>query len=248
MHSVQYALALAQPLHLRADLVRRTVDKQLAKNAGRPIVGGNHHAAAGVRRAAAATERIQLQRGETRVRQEPLDGPLVERDRVLEAAAAGMGGRREEGRIRGVAAIDRGMGQAGKDRELVAVLLDDFEIGGELVVAARLPWKQVFGVQTQRRVDAYHAAGRRARCFRAEPPWHHPVEKRQRQCDSRATQERSPRHSMASHVHLIHLFKKSSLCTTAWTSERRPYFCSRVRATICSTTSRSPYSSPFPVA
>ena len=59
-----------------------------------------------------------------------------------------MGGRREEGRIRGVAAIDRGMGQAGKDRELVAVLLDDFEIGGELVVAARLLWKQVFGVQT----------------------------------------------------------------------------------------------------
>ena len=59
-----------------------------------------------------------------------------------------MGGRREEGRIRGVAAIDFGVGQAGKDREVAAELPDDFEIGGELVVAARLLGKQVFGVQT----------------------------------------------------------------------------------------------------
>ena len=50
------------------------------------------------------------------------------------------------------------------------ILLDDFEIGGELVVAARLLWKQVFGVQTQRRVDAYHAAGRRARSLPRRTP------------------------------------------------------------------------------
>ena len=148
MHSVQYALALAQPLHLRADLVRRTVDKQLAKNAGRPIVGGNHHAAAGVRRAAAPRNEFNCNEvkrvsGKSRSMAH-WSSEIV----FLKLLPLGWGAA-----VRKDASAAWPPSTAGWDRpEKIVnssrILLDDFEIGGELVVAARLLWKQVFGVQT----------------------------------------------------------------------------------------------------
>ena len=84
---------------------------------------------------------------------------LIERDGVAEAAAARMRRRGEEAVVRRVPAIDVRMRDAAEDGEVVAVLLEHFEIGRERVVAARSAFgKELVRQQAEVVADAEHPA------------------------------------------------------------------------------------------
>ena len=81
----------------------------------------------------------ERERGEPREVADPLGDVLVERDRVAEPAAAGVRRGGEEAVVGRVPAVDVGVRDAAEDGEVVAVLLEQLQVGRGLVVAAGLP-------------------------------------------------------------------------------------------------------------
>jgi len=67
----------------------------------------------------------------------------------------------EKGDIGGVAAIDIGMGDAAHDREVVAVVLEEFEVRGEVVIFTGIFREERLVEQAQVVADAEEAVGMR---------------------------------------------------------------------------------------
>ena len=84
---------------------------------------------------------------------------LVERDRVLETRQAREPRRGQPAHLRrmAVGAGLIGMRQPGEQREVIAKVLEDFEIGGQRVIRPGFPGEQERRVQAQRRANADHA-------------------------------------------------------------------------------------------
>jgi hypothetical protein len=83
---------------------------------------------------------------------------LVERDGVAEACAARMRCGGEKAIVRGMSAIHVRMPHAAEDRKIVAVVLQQFEVRRERVVAATVLREEIFRQQTEVIADAKEAA------------------------------------------------------------------------------------------
>src|SRR2546428_4425688 len=89
---------------------------------------------------------------------EALADVWVERNGVAESAAARMRRRREETVVRRVPAIHVGMRHAAEDREVVAMLLENFQIRRQWVIAPGLLREELVWQQTEIVADAEEPA------------------------------------------------------------------------------------------
>ena len=78
------------------------------------------------------------------------------------ARRSGCGAAGQEAVVGIVAGANVRMRQARDDREVVAEVLEDLQIGRQFVIRARLLREEERRVQAQRRVDTHHAARRLA--------------------------------------------------------------------------------------
>ena len=159
---VEDALAVGQPPGLGLHLVGAAFQKQLGEHVRRPILRRHGRTALGPGKAGPFAR--QRERGETRLAVNMIGRELVERDGVLEARPPfRMRGRGQKAQVGIVAGADVGMRQPGDDREVVAKVFQDLQVGRQLVIAARFFRKEKRRMQAQRRVDANHAARNSAR-------------------------------------------------------------------------------------
>src|SRR5262249_8227881 len=133
-------------------------DEQAAKYGSRAFIAGNQHARAGPSQAAVALDRIdaQIERGETRQMADPFGDELVERDRVAEAAAGGMWRCRQKTNIRRVTAIDIRVPHAAEDGEVIAMLLQRFQVWRKRVIPATVLREELAGQHAQVVADGKH--------------------------------------------------------------------------------------------
>ncbi len=152
-----------------------------------------------------------------------LGGELIERDRIAEAAAARMRRGGEEAVVRRVAAIHIGMRHAAENGEFIAVLAQLFQIRRERVVAPGLLGKKLLGYEAEVVAHGEDAA-RREHLRVARESRHHGIEEGQRESHAGAAQKLAPRTDPlgGDEGARIHLFWKSSLWTTACTSDCTP--------------------------
>ena len=99
---------------------------------------------------------------------------------------------RSEADVGRMTAVDIGVRNAGKNGEVLAVLLENFKVGRGRVVAARIGGEELSGQKAEVVADAEHAA-RDTGSLRAGSNGHHRVEKRQGKADTHATQQRAAR-------------------------------------------------------
>lgn len=99
------------------------------------MFGRDRNAAAGPGERTEAGIDGERQRREAGLIADSFGDVLVERNRVAEGAAGRMRGRGEETDVRRVASVDVGMGDAEEDGEVLAEVLEDFQIAssGEFV-------------------------------------------------------------------------------------------------------------------
>ncbi len=155
---VEDALAVAQPADLGLHFVRLPFEEQPRKDRRRPAVRRHQRPAPRPRQAEPFGR--QREAGEPRQPADLLGRKLVDRDAVLESGPQfRMRRGREEAEDRVVAGFDVRVRQAGDDREVCAVVLEDLEVGGEFVVPAGLCRVQVGCVQAEWCADADHATG-----------------------------------------------------------------------------------------
>src|SRR2546430_2461601 len=121
---------------------------------------------------------------------------LIERNGIVETAAARMRRGREETIISRMTAIDIRMGDAAENGEIAAMLLQDFNVRRKGVIAPGILWEEVLGQEAEIIADGEHAPG-----FGGSGAWcsrvvgspgksgNHGIEQRQRKHDSGAAQE-----------------------------------------------------------
>lgn len=191
---------------------------------------------------------------------DPLADVLVERDGVSEPAAPGMGRGGEETVVGRMPAIDLRMRYAAEYGEIIPVLLQQLEVGGEGVSLAFFLGEEVLGQQAEVVADAEHPAGLPSRdgCGRgfggASEDRGHGVQQGQGEGNTRATEELAPReratggYEGAVHANQAHLLRKSSLCTSSSMRVRIPYWRVLARSSSPSMCLRSAKLTGAPVA
>ena len=133
---VENAASGAEVLHLLLHGGRIARDEERLENLGCAALGGQHHAAAGEgERLVAAFGNHERQRGDAGLEPDLFGGKLVQRDAVAKRGGAGMRSAGEEGRLRTMPAADFRQRGAAEDGELLAEILERFEIRRERVVA-----------------------------------------------------------------------------------------------------------------
>ena len=192
---VEDAAAGVELADLRVDLRGAALQEHLLEYGRRFVFRRNGDAGAGPGKAAIA--RVDGE-GEGRKAGEDADllgDVLIERDGIAEGAAAGMGRGGQEADVGGMSAIHVGMRDAGEDAEIVAVLLEEFQVGRRDVVAACAGGKELIGEQSQVVADGEHAArcgaGRegRRRLLRLRERGRHGIEEGEGEGDARAAEE-----------------------------------------------------------
>ena len=193
---VEDAAAVFEAAHLGLDFVGAAFEEQPGEHLRRRVVRRHDRPGAGPGQAEPFAR--QGQAGEARLAADVLGRELVERDRVAKAGPArARHAGQEAGRgLVGEPRTHPRMRQPGDDREIVAVVLEQFQVGRELVVLAGLLGKEIGGMQSQRRADADHAPRR----LRRRRPTHgrrrEGVEPGQGQRDAGGPEEASRSHGM----------------------------------------------------
>jgi hypothetical protein len=118
----------------------------------------------------------------------------------LKPALPGCGAGGEEAIVRRMSAVHVGMHYATEDREIVAMLLEQFQVGRELIPASAVLREEMFRQQSKIIADAEEAARLPARRHVGGHPFRdrgerrsHRVEHGQRKQDARAAQKFAPR-------------------------------------------------------
>src|SRR5205814_1991662 len=119
--------------NLRLSFGLGPLQKHPLKNVRRLFLARNEHPGTSPGKTAQPLLHVyaKRQRRETGQVPDALGDVLIQRDGVAKTAAARMRRSREEAIVRRMSAIDVGMGDAAEDREIVAVLLEQFEIWRE---------------------------------------------------------------------------------------------------------------------
>ena len=166
---VEDAPAVLEAAHLGLDFVGPAVEEQPGEHLRRRGVRRHERPGPGPRQAGALAR--QGQAGEARLAADVLGRELVERDRVAKAGPArARHAGQEAGRgLVGEPRAHPRVRQPGDDREIVAEVLEDFQVRRELVILARLSGKKLAGcspsgvqMQTIRRRGWAAAANARA--------------------------------------------------------------------------------------
>ena len=126
------------------------------ENVRRLFLARNQHARTGPRKTAQALLHVDAERERREPRQvaDAFGDVLVERDGVAEAAAARMRRGGEEAVVRRMPAVHVGMRHAAEHGEIVAMLLEQFEVGRQRVIAPALLREEMFRQQAEVVADA----------------------------------------------------------------------------------------------
>src|SRR5439155_3755369 len=157
-HRVEDALARLQLAHLRRGLGLGPLQKHPAENVRRLFFARNHHARSRPRKAAHALLHVhtQCERRKPREMPDALADVLVERDGVAETGAARMWRGREKAVVRRMPAVHVRMPHAAEDGEIIAMLLEHFEVRRQRIIAPALLRKELFRQKTEIVADAKH--------------------------------------------------------------------------------------------
>ena len=141
-HAIKDAASFLNALHLCFHFRGTAIDKKLRKGLRRAAFRWHGHATAGVAEAGTCARRHREER-KSSLGTDAFSQELIHGDAVAKAWRAGMRRTSEEGFVRVVPVPHVGMIQAGDDREVAAMRLDDLQIGRGRVVAARLLRKKM---------------------------------------------------------------------------------------------------------
>lgn len=185
---VEHALTIFQSPSLSLDLVRPPLQKQFGEHARRPTLRRHRRSAVSPRQTKPLAR--QRQGGESRLAVQVFGRELIQRNAVAKSGPLlrmRCGGQKAVVGI--VAGADVRVRQPGDHREVVAKILEDFQVRRQLIVPPRLLRKEVLWMHSERRVDADHASLDRRRGGSSAP--RHDIQQRQRHRDTRAAKEGS---------------------------------------------------------
>lgn len=161
---VHDAAAFLEFAHLAVDFAGTAVEEKFGEDFGGSGFAGDHDAATGVALAAGVVG-AEDEGGVAGFEADFFGDELVDGDGVAEAAEAGVFGGGEPGEFGGVSVASGlvGMGEAGEDGVLIAVLFKEAEVGGVAVGATGFGGDEVRGVKAEGVADGDHAFRRGGR-------------------------------------------------------------------------------------
>ena len=146
-HCIENRAAGVELEKLGINFLLSSLNEELLEDLGGLVLGRNRHAGAGAGQTAATGIDRESQGWEAGQDADALCDVLVERDRVTEGARTGVWRAGDEANIGRMPTIDIRVRDATKDCEIVAVLLQQFQIGRRLIVLVIALREEIAGQQ-----------------------------------------------------------------------------------------------------